>query len=275
MRFLVILSVAFIGPVRVIGQSHLHLLLLMLQLLDLLLLRLLLEFLLVHKVCTFGLAFIQTMIFILPHYSISVVQIAIDDLVCVLVLLIWISYGLVLFVLIILAFDLLIELAQVLHHLVAVVVDVDVALVFLIIDQAHARWVLICVSPFFLRSHLVFVLLGHVLLLLFVLTGLIIFTNVIQELVCARLLIFNVVFELFDDVSASCFSRFSLKSGSDLLVIMHLIILGLKIYVLLLFLLLYDVVGLALLLTAGHRGFKGFYYLLLAFWLLLLLFLLL
>jgi len=34
---------------------------------------------------------------------------------------------------------LLIELAQVLHHLVAVVVDVDVALVFLIIDQAHAR----------------------------------------------------------------------------------------------------------------------------------------
>jgi hypothetical protein len=69
-----------------IGKPHLHLLLLMLELLNLLLLRLLLKLLLVHKIGAFALTFID--LFVLPHDPICVIQVPIHDLVGMLALLI-------------------------------------------------------------------------------------------------------------------------------------------------------------------------------------------
>ena len=159
---------ASVGLVRMVCLSHLHYLflyfhrisgllvlsLLLLELLDLLLLRLPLDLtLLVWGFLLLELALGETLVVLsegpvanvacaclvqarVVVFGVCLVQVAVEELLCAL----WVSCvrvelrgGSIL--------ELLIEVAQVFHHLVAVVVDVNVALVFRVLDEAKTRFV--------------------------------------------------------------------------------------------------------------------------------------
>lgn len=159
---------ASVGLVWVVRLSHLHdlflyfhrisgllvLALLLLELLDLLLLRLPLDLTLqVGGFLLLELALGKTLVVLCEGpmanvacaglvqarvvvFRVSLIQVAVEELLCAL----WVCWvrvelrrGSVL--------ELLIEVAQVLHHLVTVVVNVNVALVFRVLDQAKPRFV--------------------------------------------------------------------------------------------------------------------------------------